>query len=292
MAALHGFEVGDTVILETQTRPDLKAMTWKVVGQEDNDWIRLESLDGEPRLRVAAAPAACIPLVNRPDPDASVTFVPVQPELDPPPPTSLVPVQPPSLASSLWDLWRQLYREGQRVHFVGVPIPPPTHPPSQDEAMMLGNSIMQALGQHTSGALASSQGPISSMSAGDWVWLRLPRWGNNWLVMQRRAQAHPHRQLCMFPDAATGWDVHFVSFGECQFVQMQDFDILKLCPQGAWVPYCSYCGKYLSPEHRLSKQHQNMQSWLLAAGGAWQAVTEQVAYRTAGLGLAWPRVPC
>ena len=38
--------------------------------------------------------------------------------------------------------------------------------------------------------------------------------GNNWLVMQRRAQAHPHRQLYMFLDAATGWDVHVISFGE------------------------------------------------------------------------------
>ena len=290
MAALHGFEVGDTVILETQTRPDLNAMTWKVVGQQDNGRILVERLDGEPRLRVAVAPAACILMANRPDPDAPVTFVPVQPELDPP--VSLVPVQPPLLPSPYGDLFRQLFQEGQRAYFVGVSIPPPTSPPSQDEAMMLGNSIMQALGQHTSGALASSQGPISSMSAGDWVWLRLPRWGNNWLVMQRRAQAHPHRQLCMFPDAATGWDVHFVSSGECQLVQMQDCDILRLCPQDAWVPYCSYCGKYLSLEHRLSKQHQNMQSWLLAAGGAWQAVTEKVAYHTAGLGLAWPRVPC
>ena len=234
-------------------------------------------------------------MANRPDPDAPVTFVPVQPELDPPPPTSLVPVQPPSLASPSLDLWRQLFREGQRVYFVGVSIPPPTDPPSQDEAMMLGHCVMQTLRQHTSGASASSQGPIRTMSAGDWVWLQLPRRGNNWLVMQRRAEAHPNRQLYMFPDAATGWDVHFISFGECQFVQMQDFDILKLCPQDNWWPYCSYCGSFLFPSptvHRVSRQHEKMQSWMLTGGGAWQDrfVTEQVAYHTAG--LAWPRVPC
>ena len=133
------------------------------------------------------------------------------------------------------------------------------------------------------------------MSDGDWVCLQLPRRGNNWLVMQRRAEAHPNRHLYMFPDAATGWDVYFISFGECQIVQMQEFDILKLCPQDNWWPYCSYCGKFVLPSltvHRASRQHEKMRMWLLTGGGEWQerSVIDQCVYYTGG--LAWPRGPC
>ena len=128
------------------------------------------------------------------------------------------------------------------------------------------------------------------MSDGDWVCLQLPRRGNNWLVMQRRAEAHPNRQLYMFLDAATGWDVYFISFGECQIVQMQEFDILKLCSEDNWWPYCSYCGRFLFPgphEHRLTRKHTGMRQWMLAGGGAWQdTVINQCAHHTHG--LAWP----
>ena len=105
---------------------------------------------------------------------------------------------------------------------------------------------------------ASSQGPNRTMSDGDWVCLQLPRRGNNWLVMQSRAEAHPNRQLYMFPDAATGWDVYFISFGECQIVQMQEFDILKLCSEDNWWPYCSYCGKFRENAHVVAYRRWRM----------------------------------
>ena len=48
-----GFKVGDTVMIETQTRLDLNEMTWKVVGATGNGRIVVERLGGEPRQRIA-----------------------------------------------------------------------------------------------------------------------------------------------------------------------------------------------------------------------------------------------
>ena len=44
-----GFKVGDTVMIETQTRPDLNEMTWKVVGQQDNGRLVVEGPKGRRR---------------------------------------------------------------------------------------------------------------------------------------------------------------------------------------------------------------------------------------------------
>ena len=161
--------------------------------------------------------------------------------------------------------------------------------PSEENAMIIEHCVMQLL-EHSSRASWSSQELVRNVRAGDWAFLQLPMYGNNWLAMQRRAQPHPDRQLFFFPEAARAWDVHFISIGQYQVFQMEDYDILKLCPANNFYPYCCYCGKFLLPpnHHRCTLKHQKMHRYVGSGNGIWR---EDIAQCRAHhmIGLTWPR---
>ena len=155
--------------------------------------------------------------------------------------------------------------------------------------MIIEHCVMQLL-EHSSRASWSSQELFSNVRAGDWAFLQLPMYGNNWLAMQRRAQAHPDRQLFFFPEAARAWDVHFISISQYQVFQMEDYDILKLCPQNNFFPYCCYCGKFLLPphQHRSVLKHQRMHRYVGSGNGVWrESISQCRAHHM--IGNTWPR---
>ena len=153
-------------------------------------------------------------MANRPDPAAPVVIEPVEPEPAPVEPSALlVPLSPPPSPWPGPHLFQQLMQGDERGTFLGAAAALAAIP-SEEDAMIVGNCVRTLL-EHTSGASASSHEPLRNVREGDWAFLQLPRGGNNWLAMQRRAQAHPNPQLYMFPEAARAWDVHFISIAEC-----------------------------------------------------------------------------
>jgi hypothetical protein len=88
-------------------------------------------------------------------------------------------------------------------------------------------------------------------------WIRLPGLGGNSIMMRPSVgTAGTGNNLLWFPELI-GHELWFHSLWNHETIQLQDADVLKLCPAQQIWPWCSYCQKFLFPceAHRASSAH-------------------------------------
>jgi hypothetical protein len=88
-------------------------------------------------------------------------------------------------------------------------------------------------------------------------WVRLPGLGGNSIMLRPAVSTvGTENNLLWFPQLI-GHELWFHSSWSQETIQLQDADVLKLCPAQQIWPWCSYCQKFLLPceAHRASSAH-------------------------------------